>query len=102
MEMAYCGPRGIPHSHFLGGPLRWTEYDREKALGWELHELQRCPQCGTRPEEWKEDQHAYSAEAWHCRGCEVAARGQEEMTAHAKEYRRGTRIRLMKPKEDHG
>jgi hypothetical protein len=98
--MAYCAPRGIPHSHFLGGPLQWTELDREKALWWLIHDRQRCPHCGTRPDEWDEkaggDRHAYRAEPHHCRGCEVKAGADEDFEKHRKEYPRGSSVRLMK------
>lgn len=96
--MAYCAPRGIPHSHFLGGPNRWGPDDRDKALAWQLHELERCPSCGTRPAEWDParggDLHAYEAVTVHCRGCEVKAQGDEEFDRVRKQHRRGTELRL--------
>lgn len=79
--MAYCGPRGIPHSHFLGGPALWTEADRDKAIWWSIHEAQKCPRCGTREEEWDPQRggsiHAYHAVEHKCWGC-VAKDGAEK------------------------
>lgn len=90
--MSYCAPLGIPHSTFLG----WSPDDREKALWWEIHRRQTCQSCGTRSAEFDDDKDAYLPEAWHCRGCEIKARGGEEFDAHRKEYRRGTTMRLTK------
>jgi len=88
-------PRGIPHSVFLG----WDVDDRNKALWWTIHQRQRCPNCGTMPDEWNEaqggDLHAYAAEPLTCRGCEVAAQGDEWFEHHRKEMRRGTTMRLV-------
>jgi hypothetical protein len=90
--VSYCAPLGIPHSQFL----EWSPDDREKALWWEIHRRQTCSSCGTRPEEFEGDKDAYAPQAWHCRGCEIKARGDEEFEKHRKEYRRGTTMRLTK------
>ncbi|GAA4849754.1 hypothetical protein GCM10023403_10690 [Pseudonocardia benzenivorans] len=75
--MDYCGPRGIPHSHFLGGPPQWTDEDRDKALWWLIHDNAKCPNCGTRPDEWDPAKgghdHAYLAELHKCWGCDTSA-----------------------------
>lgn len=93
--MEYCGPRGIPHSVFLG----WDADDRDKALWWMIHQRQTCPGCGTRPKEFDEeaggDLHAYVAEPYFCRGCEIKAQGDEWFDRHQKEMRRGTSMRLV-------
>ena len=98
--MGYCAPRGIPHSWFLGGPYRWEPDDREKALAWHLHELERCPSCGTRPAEWDPrqggDLHAYESQPHHCRGCEVKAGGDEEFEKTRARHRRGTTMTLRR------
>lgn len=99
--MAYCGPRGIPHSHFLGGPLEWGPDDREKALWWEIHERQRCPHCGIRPEEFEKDRDAYVPEDHHCRGCEIQAGMNERFEKERGAYRRGTSMRLVKKEHAH-
>jgi len=36
-----------------------------------LEENLKCPQCGTRREEWNEDRQAYVADVWRCYGCET-------------------------------
>ena len=51
-ELALCDQMGIPHSHFLGGPLRWTEDDQEKALAYHQFKGNVCRTCGTEPHEW--------------------------------------------------
>ena len=99
--MGYCGPRGIPHSAFLG----WELDDREKALAWHLHELQRCPDCGLHPHEFDEahggSQHAYVPGLKHCRGCEVRAQADDLMTEHTKRKgRRGTKPTVRRVKLD--
>lgn len=78
--MAYCGPRGIPHSHFLGGPLVWTASDRDKALAWQRRENSRCPSCGTREDEWDRDEDAYHAVMLRCPGCEQRQRVEKAIT----------------------
>jgi len=45
--MAYCGPRGIPLSEFLG----WEQGDQDAALTWQGYESRRCPGCGSHPDE---------------------------------------------------
>lgn len=93
--MAYCAPRGIPHSEFL----RWSPDDRDKALAWQVHELERCPSCGTRHEEWSGDPHAFTWEPRACRGCEVKAQGEDDLEAHRAEYPRGTTIVLRRSRQ---
>lgn len=94
--MGYCAPRGIPHSVFLG----WDADDRDKALSWHLHELERCHSCGTRPEEFDAerggDRNAYTAEPHFCRGCEIKAQGDEKFEKTRGRYRRGTRMTLRR------
>lgn len=67
--MAYCGPRGIPHSTFLG----WRPSDQQKALAWQAFESRRCHGCGTHPDEWNPDlggdRNAYGTDARICQGC---------------------------------
>ncbi|HKN38787.1 MAG TPA: hypothetical protein VJ456_06740 [Acidimicrobiia bacterium] len=84
--MAYCGPRGIPHSVFLGrvvGPddPQWLPSDREDAMAWSAHEARRCKHCGTHPEEWAEDGMAYHAHMTACRGCRQLQRLQNSKQA---------------------
>lgn len=101
LEISYCAPRGIPHSVFLGrvveqGDPQWLDADRDKALWWLIHERMTCQSCGTRPDEWDDDLHAYSSEPTHCRGCEVKAQGDEWFDNHRKEFRRGTSMQFVR------
>lgn len=51
-ELEVCDSAGIPHSFFLGGPLRWSDDDRDKAIAYKRVQRQRCSACGTFPDEW--------------------------------------------------
>jgi hypothetical protein len=101
-EMAYCGPAGIPHSHFLGGPLTWTRDDQDKALAWQQSRREVCSGCGTFPDEWIDLEtgrtvleQPYVAEATHCWGC-------AEIEGHLAELRKnqgdldGVTVRLRR------
>lgn len=81
--MAVCAQYRISHSHFLGGPARWTPPDRDKAIWWYLHEQERCGECGTRRSEWDEqqggDRDAYRAVKLRCRGCELVQQAQKSI-----------------------
>lgn len=60
--MAYCGPRGIPRSIFLGRPWpapgepMWTEDDTDVVIAWQRDQAERCPRCGTKPSDWPVDE----------------------------------------------
>jgi hypothetical protein len=75
--MAYCGPRGIPLSEFMG----WSDRDQDEALAWQAWESRRCPECGTHPEDWDERQggsrYAHHAEIFTCQGCVEKERMQD-------------------------
>lgn len=75
--MAYCGPRGLPHSEFLG----WSAADRDKAIWWHMRDRAACPSCGTRPEEWDPgrggSRDAYRADLHECPGCVERERAQD-------------------------
>lgn len=85
--MAYCGPRGIPHSVFLS----WPELDQDKALEWAREQATVCDGCGTRRAEWDADGDAYYAVPSICRGCEAIEYERESVPDKAK----GVRIGLM-------
>lgn len=72
-ELELCDRWGIPHSRFRGGDGRWTRLDRAKALAYRDYQRSVCPQCGTRAEEWQDDEDAYAATVQKCPGCEVIA-----------------------------
>lgn len=94
--MAYCGPRGIPHSQFLS----WSKTDRDKALTWLLRDRSACPSCGTRPEEWDPakggSRDAYRADIVECRGCVERERAQD---APELKTQRGLSIALVRNRE---
>jgi hypothetical protein len=95
--MAYCGPRGLAHSQFLGGPARWTDEDREKALAWAELDRQTCNRCGTRDEEWDParggHRRAYTFEPDICPGCEPRERAEEQLNGPDWQSQRGRRLR---------
>lgn len=101
--MAYCGPRGLPHSFFLGGPHLWTQADRDKALAWQELDRQTCKGCGTRPEEWDPEQGG-SRDAWEyvidvCPGCERREATEARMQDKEHAEMKGKRIKVRKPKK---
>lgn len=90
--MAYCGPRGIPKSIFLGrewptaGEPMWTEDDTDVALAWLRDQRERCPRCGSTPGDWPVDEKGrllpdppLDAYVHTCIGCDVVAGRYEEM-----------------------
>lgn len=98
--MAVCAEYRISHSAFLG----WAAADRDKAIWWQVRKAATCQQCGTRPEEWDEDNggdlHAYVGSVGHCRGCEVRAQHQEQFDKAPKgAYRRGSYVTLTRSPE---
>lgn len=76
--MAYCGPKGIPLSTFLS----WLEEDQQAALAWQAHEARRCPQCGTHPEDYRNDGRGPNDVHFHgrtCQGCRDADRARSNL-----------------------
>lgn len=90
--MAVCAAYQIPHSHFLGGPLRWSAADREKAIWWHLREQERCGSCGTRKPEWEGNPRAYAAKKVRCRGCEI--KESAEKSINEKRDGKGIRVEM--------
>lgn len=82
----------IPHSEFLS----WDKLDRDKAIWQFINSRQKCPNCGTKDDEWDPeaggDLHAYSAKIKRCRGCEVRQMAQESDQAQG----RGVYIQMVK------
>lgn len=70
-ELGYCYDKGLPHSFYLGGPLEWTDTDRDKNQAYGLEKGLRCSMCGTAPWEWEQDKNAYEAVIETCMGCYV-------------------------------
>lgn len=61
----------------MGGPRRWNSGDRAKALGYEIYLKESCPRCGTRREDFVDEETGLPLEepmfyAVHdrCSGCE--------------------------------
>jgi hypothetical protein len=69
--MEYCAPLGIPHSELL----KWDRSDVDKAISFTAWKAKFCPQCGTDPAEWlDEDGRAvepppYVGDTRVCLGC---------------------------------
>lgn len=75
-ELDYCVPLGVPHSVFTGrvvdpqrGDPAWLPTDRAYALAWGELKRATCPGCGTRADEWAEDDDAYIGDHTYCEGC---------------------------------
>lgn len=66
-----------PHSEFLA----WSASDRDKAIWHHLRKRRTHGPCGTRPEEWDEDQgghrRAYVPRILECEGCIILERTRE-------------------------
>lgn len=88
-----CETYRIPHSHFLGGPLRWTSLDRQKAQAYSEWKAKACSGCGTRSEDWDPslggDRFAYVSHTERCPGCELKEMERENVPEHAKGIRIG-------------
>ena len=87
-------PLGIPHSHFLGGPLVWTEQDRDKALAYRREMDKICKGCGVNPTDFDTDPDSWIGDFYVCPGC---ARLEEERS-NVPDDAKGVHYRLL-PKE---
>ena len=69
----------MPHSQFRS----WSPGDRAKALAYQAYQRGICPQCGTREDDWTDDDgeytEAYVAISHKCFGCEEIAMKQREI-----------------------
>ncbi len=78
--MAVCAAYGIRHSEFA----HWDRDDRDKAVWWEIHRRESCPDCGTRPDEWDPElgghDYAYVAELSRCHGCVARSAAEKGIT----------------------
>lgn len=70
--MAYCGPRGVPYSHWLGGADEWDDLSRAAALAWAEREADRCPGCGLHRSDLPSDLREFPVKGDYvsCPGCE--------------------------------
>lgn len=91
--MAVAHEYRMMHSEFLAK----DKDDRDKAIWWYIRQKQTCPACGTRETEWDPTKggnyHAYGAELYRCRGCEVKQMAEE---SDLRPYGRGIHIRMRK------
>lgn len=75
----------VSYSHWRGGPPEWTDEDRAKATAYERWLASHCPRCGTREDDWQEDDGSIRREPeWEpvvrgCHGCEQKARLEEHI-----------------------
>lgn len=95
--MAVCANYGIPHSKFVA----WSQDDRDKALWWEIHSREACPECGTRADEWDPNlgghDYAYRPELHKCWGCARKADAQQRVKDE--DARTGVRVVLVRNTE---
>ncbi|MFF0409703.1 hypothetical protein ACFYUY_04620 [Kitasatospora sp. NPDC004745] len=98
--MELCETYRIPHSQLMGASAggRWSALDRAKALAWAAWKAAVCDGCGTRPQEWDEqqggDRYAYVPQTSRCLGCELIEMESEQVPEGAEG--RGVRIGLIK------
>ena len=84
-ELKYCFEHGIPHSIFLGRVWpnpedpqepQWLSVDSEKMIAYQQAMNELCPNCGTRQEDWTDengrllDTPIYEASSIKCHGCQ--------------------------------
>lgn len=93
-EMDYCGPRGIPHSVFLG----WDRADQAKALAWQARHQATCQGCGTRRDQWKRNRDAFEPVEDRCPGCDVIRLTEKQLPPEALEQ--GVHVRLIPARDD--
>jgi hypothetical protein len=89
--MAYCGPRGIPRSVFLGrvwpNPAdptepQWLSDDFDAAMDWMEYEDNKCVGCGMHRDECMSDDPpdyvAHPVVCWACQERDVRAKQHAE------------------------
>lgn len=103
VELGLCDRWGIPHSHFLGGPLEWSELDRAKALAYVAYESTRCPDCRVREQEWNPDlggnRDAYIGDSRRCETCRRAEDESENIHTLPEAERKGLKVVLRRNTE---
>lgn len=86
--MAYCGPRGIPHSQFL----RWSDADRAAAMAWQQDQAERCPSCRVHPKDTARGQAGFHAEAVQCLTCRQLDEARAAVPSAVKQF---THVQLL-------
>lgn len=98
LELAVAAKYQKLHSEFLA----YSQDDRDKAIWEYLEDRKTCPHCGTRSEEWYDDdgryRPAYVAELAECEGCVVKLRGEAEAEQELRDFR-GSRVVLVRNQE---
>lgn len=82
VEMSLCANLGIPRSQYLGGGTVWTQTDRDLAMAHELRRIATCGGCGTRRDQWLDDDGHLDRQAmdvdWEeCPGCYLLSRARK-------------------------
>jgi len=110
--MNYVGPRGIPHSIFMGrvrepGEPEWLPEDRAKALEWLVFDQTRCSGCGRHHHEWQDDNGKelrdlpFAPTPVYCATCHMLEDARVEMLPSEPEAKRGWTIALERVGLDH-
>lgn len=74
--------------------MSWSPDDQDKALAYLRYQSLACPDCGTRQEDWDEDEDKFLGDLYHCEGCARVAQERENIPDDAK----GMHVRLL-PKD---
>lgn len=65
------------------GKPQWLDTDRGYALAWARNKAETCPGCGTRADEWADDEDAYLGDQVYCEGCARLAEEQNNIRRDA-------------------
>lgn len=88
-------PLGIPYSKFRS----WKEDDQDLALAWRRHQSLKCPNCGTIPDDWFDEDGTYlepppyEVVTERCLGCQAISEEHKNLEDDRK-YTVGLRKRL--------
>jgi hypothetical protein len=80
------------------GDPAWLETDRGYALAWRADQASTC-RCGTRPDEWAEDEHAYISNHTYCEGCARIAEEQNNVPRDGEGRPRAGFHMFLQPRE---
>jgi hypothetical protein len=87
--MSYCEERGIPYSELKS----WADDDQHKLLAFRQWNADRCPGCGTFPNDWINDlgrlvdDPPFEAYAIACNGCRAIDMTQRDLPKDDPGYR---------------
>jgi predicted Fe-S protein YdhL (DUF1289 family) len=74
--------------------------DRGYALAWRRDKAETCTGCGTRADEWAEDEHAYIGDFVYCEGCARIAEEQNNTPKDDRQPRPGYHV-FLHPREQY-